>query len=201
MQFFVGNEKEMMTDVRKSFAVDIDNVLAHAEEEVQRLFQEVTGTTWPAGMYGSAGGLDHSQFDRACIETIFARFHEESIPRLPLLPGVKPALEHLQRRYRIVLITARRPTSRPQTLEWLNKHRLPFDALYHAEDKTDIPESLAAAIDDHPLHIQGYRAMGIQVFVMDQPWNRSFQDPQVTRVSDWNGLIEWLQSRPDASWP
>lgn len=191
----------MNRDVPKNFAVDIDNVLAHAEEEVQRLFQEVTGQPWPVGMYGSAGGLDQSQFDRECIETIFSRFHEESIPRLPLLPGVRPALERLQREYRIVLITARRAHSRPQTLEWLNKHSLPFDALYHTEDKTEIPESLVAAIDDHPVHIQGYREMGIQVFVMDQPWNQSVQDPQVTRVSGWDALIEWLENRPNASWP
>ena len=182
-------------DVRKNFAVDIDNVLAHAEEEVQRLFQEVTGEPWPTEMYGSAGGLDQSSLDRDCLETIFARFHEESIPRLPLLPGVKPALELLQTRYRIVLITARRPHSRPQTLEWLTKHALPFDALYHTEDKTTIPESLVAAIDDHPLHIQGYREMGIRVFLMDQPWNRSIQDPDVTRVCGWDALIDCLQVR------
>ncbi|MDR4496306.1 MAG: hypothetical protein AB7P17_06535 [Nitrospirales bacterium] len=186
--------------MQKIFAVDIDNVLAHAEEEVQRLFQEVTGEPWPIGTYGSAGGLDQSQLDRDRLEMIFSRFHEESIPRLPLLPGVKPALDLLHSRYRIVLITARRPHSRPQTLEWLTKHSLPFDALYHTEDKTKIPESLTVAIDDHPVHIQAYRDMGIQVFVMDQPWNQSVQDPQVTRVSGWDVLIQLLDGRPHGSW-
>lgn len=186
--------------MRKNFAVDIDNVLAHAEEEVQRLFQEVTGKPWPVGMYGSAGGLDHSQFDRESIEIIFSRFHEESIPRLPLLPGVKAALDVLHSQYRIVLITARRPHSRPQTLEWLTKYSLPFDVLYHTEDKTKIPESLSVAIDDHPFHIQAYRDMGIQVFVMDQPWNQSVQDPHVTRVSGWDALIQSLQDGSNGSW-
>jgi uncharacterized HAD superfamily protein len=191
----------MTRSVRKGFAVDIDNVLARAEDEVQRVYKELSGTPWPAGTYGSAGGLDTSPLDREFIEKVFQYFHEQSIPRLPLLPGVKPALELLSRQYRIVLITARRPDSRPQTLAWLARHGLPFDALYHAEDKTGIPESLSAAIDDHPAHIRGYCEMGIQVFLMDQPWNRDVQDPQVTRVSGWDALLQWLHSRWVPSWP
>ena len=54
----------MTSHIRPCFAVDIDNVLGRAEPEVQRLFQELTGTTWPLGMYGSAGGLDSSHIDR-----------------------------------------------------------------------------------------------------------------------------------------
>ena len=47
---------------RPCFAVDIDNVLARAEREVQRLYWELTGTVWPRGRYGSAGGLDLGRF-------------------------------------------------------------------------------------------------------------------------------------------
>ena len=54
----------MNVESRPCFAVDIDNVLGKAEPEVQRLFQEVTGTPWPAGKYGSAGGLDSSEHER-----------------------------------------------------------------------------------------------------------------------------------------
>lgn len=191
----------MPSMIRPCFAVDIDNVLGRAEPEVQRLFQELTGTLWPVGLYGSAGGLDTSQLDRELIEEIFSRFHEESIPRLPLFPGAKQALAVIHRRYRIIIVTARRPHSRPQTLQWLVSHGIPFDALYHTEEKTEIPESITAAIDDHPYHIQGYRALGMQVFVMDQPWNREIEHSDVIRVKGWDSLLQWLHVRHVGHWP
>lgn len=187
--------------IRPCFAVDIDNVLGRAEPEVQRLFEELTGTSWPVGLYCSANGLDTSQLARELIEEIFSRFHEESIPRLPLFPGAKQALTVIHRRYRIIIVTARRPYSRPQTLHWLESHGLPFDALYHTEEKTDIPESITAAIDDHPHHIQAYRALGRQVFVMDQPWNRAIPHADVIRVTGWDALVQWLHVRHLPHWP
>ena len=43
--------------MKPGFAVDIDNVLAAAEEEVQRIYHELTGKVWPRELYASAGGL------------------------------------------------------------------------------------------------------------------------------------------------
>ncbi len=191
-----------MKPVRRScFAVDIDNVLGRAEPEVQRLFEELSGSPWPVGRYGSAGGLDSSEFERSLIEEIFSRFHEESIPQLPLFPGAKYALEVIHRTCRIIIVTARRPYSRPQTLKWLTAHRLPFDALYHTEEKTEIPESITLAIDDHPEHLHSYQTVGARVFVMDQPWNRQVVDSDVIRVSGWDALLHWWHSRQlSSSW-
>ena len=178
--------------MRPCFAVDIDNVLARAEQEVQRLFRVITGVPWPRNTYGSAGGLDGSSLDQELVERIFVRFHEESIPRLPVLPGAKLALRRLQRQYRILIITARRETSRPQTLAWLNAHHLPFDELYHTEEKAEIPEKIVMAVDDHPLHVKAYCELGIRVFLMHQPWNQQVCHPLMTRVSGWDGLLQEL---------
>ena len=181
---------------RPCFAVDIDNVLARAEREVQRLFWELTGTPWPRGRYGSAGGLNVSDFAPDVIERIFSRFHEQSIPLLPMLPGAKFVLNLLRHRYRILIVTARRPTSRPQTLAWLTAHQIYFDELYHAEDKTEIPESIALAVDDHPVHAQAYCELGARVFLMDQPWNQSVSHPLMTRVDGWDALLQALHVGP-----
>jgi uncharacterized HAD superfamily protein len=191
----------MKADARPCFAVDIDNVLGRAEPEVQRLFQEITNTPWPIGRYGSAGGLDSSEYERAMIEEIFMRFHEESIPQLALYPGARYALKVIHQTCRIIIVTARRPYSRPQTLAWLTAHDLPFDALYHTEEKTEIPESISVAIDDHPEHLHSYQAVGARVFVMDQPWNRQVVDPNVVRVSGWDALLQWWHVRQLNIWP
>jgi hypothetical protein len=60
---------------------------------------------------------------------------------------------------------------------------------------------ITAAIDDHPHHIQAYRALDRQVFVMDQPWNRAIPHADVIRVSGWDALVQWLHVRHLSSWP
>ena len=177
---------------RPCFAVDIDNVLARAEREVQRLYVELTGEPWPRGLYGSAGGLDNDLLTKEVVEKIFVRFHEHSIPRLPLLPSARMGLKQLQHRYRIVIITARRPTSRPQTLKWLQTHQIPFDELYHTEEKADVPEDITLAVDDHPFHALAYCELGVRVFLMDQPWNKEVEHPLLTRISGWDDLLHRL---------
>lgn len=176
--------------MKPGFAVDIDNVLAVAEEEVQRIFHEITGESWPEEMYASAGGLDGSKVDRELIEQIFEYFHVQSIPSLPVVPGARAALEILQQQFRIVIITARRPSARPQTLEWLRTHGLPFDELHLSGDKTDVAEGLMFAVDDHPEHVEDYIGQGIQAFLMDQPWNRFYSAPGVKRVATWEQLLQ-----------
>ena len=181
--------------MRPGFAVDIDNVVAQAEQEVQRIFHELTGRSWPAETYASAGGLDMSNLAPNLIEEIFDYFHERSIPTLPLVPGARRVLQQLQEDYRIVLITARRPTARPQTLAWLEEHGIPFDELHHTKDKTDVAEGLVLAVDDHPEHVSDYLEQGVRVFLMDQPWNRTFSASGATRVSGWDELWRKLGMR------
>ena len=67
--------------------------------------------------------------------------------------------------------------------------------------KDDINECLVAAIDDHPQHIHGYVHLGIQVFVMDQPWNRTEIPSSVVRVSGWDALRQWMSVREIKGWP
>ena len=185
----------MKSECRLCLAVDIDNVLARAEAEVQRLFQELTGTAWPHGTYGSAGGLDASEIEQSLLEEIFDRFHKTSIPELPLLPGARQVLHAVQPDCRIIIVTARRPYSRPQTLQWLTNHHIPFEALYHTEEKTKIPEVITHAIDDHPHHLERYQELGAKVFVMDQPWNRHLTDPHIVRVTGWDAFLQWWHVR------
>lgn len=186
---------------RPVFGVDIDNVLAYAEREVQRIFTELTKKPWPRSLYASAGGLDGSALDRPLIETIFDYFHDHSISILPIFPGAKLALQRLQEQYRIIIITARRPSSRPQTLAWLRRHQIPFDELYHTDEKVDVPERIVMAVDDHPAHAQGFYEQGIPVFLMDQPWNRGISHPLMVRVTGWDALLQHVHYGNDFCWP
>lgn len=47
------------------------------------------------------------------------------------IPGAKETLEQLKKLgFRIVLLTSRRSSDRQKTVEWLEKHEIPYDEVY-----------------------------------------------------------------------
>jgi uncharacterized HAD superfamily protein len=186
----------LMTDngelKRPAFGIDIDGVLSDVDVMLNELAIQYTGKPWPLE-FAAAPSSTTELIPDHLLQQIFDDFHESRIPLLSILPGARAAMEHLQTRYRLVLVTARRATSEALTRDWLLEHGIPFDALYHLENKCEVPEALALAIDDHPRHIARYLEQGIRCFVMDYPRNRQLEShPQLTRVQSWPEVIEQL---------
>ena len=177
---------------RPAFGIDIDGVLSDVDVMLDELAIQYTGKPWPLE-FAAAPSSTTELIPDHLLQQIFDDFHESRIPLLSILPGARAAMEHLQTRYRLVLVTARRATSEALTRDWLLEHGIPFDALYHLENKCAVPEALALAIDDHPRHIARYLEQGIRCFVMDYPRNRQLEShPQLTRVQSWPEVIEQL---------
>jgi uncharacterized HAD superfamily protein len=177
---------------RPAFGIDIDGVLSDVDVMLDDLAIQYTGKQWPRE-FAAAPSSTTELIPDHLLQQIFDDFHESRIPLLSILPGAREALEHLQTCYRLVLVTARRATSETLTREWLLEHGIPFDALYHLENKCDVPEALSLAIDDHPRHIARYLEQGIRCFVMDYPRNRQLEPhPQLTRVQSWPQVIQQL---------
>lgn len=189
-------ERLLMTDngelKRSAFGIDIDGVLSDVDVMLDELAIQYTGKPWPLE-FAAAPSSTTELIPDHLLQQIFDDFHESRIPLLSILPGARAAMEHLQTRYRLVLVTARRATSEALTRNWLLDHGIPFDALYHLENKCEVPEALELAIDDHPRHIARYLKQGIRCFVMDYPRNRQLEShPQLTRVQSWPEVIEQL---------
>lgn len=181
---------------RPAFGIDIDGVLSNVDVMLDELAIQYTGRPWPRD-FAAAPSSTSALIPDDVLQQIFDEFHESRIPLLSILPGAREALEHLQTRYRLVLVTARRSTSEALTREWLLEHGLPFDALYHLENKCEVPEALSLAIDDHPRHISRYLEQGIRCFVMDYPRNRQLEPhPHLTRVQSWPQVIQQLSIDP-----
>jgi len=177
---------------RPAFGIDIDGVLSDVDVMLDELAIQYTGKPWPLE-FAAAPSSTTELIPDHLLQQIFDDFHESRIPLLSILPGARAAMEHLQTRYRLVLVTARRATSEGLTRDWLLEHGIPFDALYHLENKCAVPEALELAIDDHPRHIARYLEQGIRCFVMDYPRNRQLElHPQLTRVQSWPEVIEQL---------
>ena len=185
---------------RPAFGIDIDGVLSNVDVMLDELAIQYTGRPWPRE-FAAAPSSTSALIPDDVLQQIFDEFHESRIPLLSILPGAREALEHLQTRYRLVLVTARRATSEALTREWLLEHGLPFDALYHLENKCEVPEALSLAIDDHPRHIARYLEQGIRCFVMDYPRNRQLEPhPHLTRVQSWPQVIQELFIDPSPTY-
>lgn len=185
---------------RPAFGIDIDGVLSNVDVMLDELAIQYTGRPWPRE-FAAAPSSTSALIPDDVLQQIFDEFHESRIPLLSILPGAREALEHLQTRYRLVLVTARRATSEALTREWLLEHGLPFDALYHLENKCEVPEALSLAIDDHPRHIARYLEQGIRCFVMDYPRNRQLEShPHLTRVQSWPQVIQQLSIDPSPTY-
>lgn len=55
------------------------------------------------------------------------------------------------------------------TRAWLDIHELPFDSLTFSADKTVV--NLDYMVDDKPENYAALKAAGVQVYLMDRPWN------------------------------
>ncbi len=81
------------------------------------------------------------------------------------------------------IVTARglAPRAFEKTCSWLRRHKVPFDTLTFAEDKTVV--KLDAFIDDRPKNVDELRAAGVAAFLLE--CNRGDQWGHKWKVADW----------------
>jgi len=71
------------------------------------------------------------------------------------------------------------------TAHWLDKHRLPYRDLCFLGAKPEVEADLY--IDDAPHNVENLRALGNDVIVFDQPYNRELAGP---RANSWHEVEE-----------
>jgi uncharacterized HAD superfamily protein len=62
--------------------------------------------------------------------------------------------------------------SEENTFDWLFRHGMPFDSVDFTADKTSIPVDYM--IDDKPANYTALKNAGVDVLLMDAPWNQGF---------------------------
>ena len=177
--------------------IDFDDTLLDTRRVFVRILNEIHGTNhqledlhdyYLMGTFGCTAEY---------LESVFTRHFEELHASEPF-PGVQTAIKQAQTcGHVITIITARPAIHMPPLYQWLARHDLPSDrvisasksgekALRAAEAKIDI------FVDDNPRHALALAARGIRVLLLDRPYNRNCQDPNITRVPDWTAIREIL---------
>jgi uncharacterized HAD superfamily protein len=134
-------------------------------------------------------GVEERQYD----EFYFAfgtSMHNEAAVR----NHVQEVIGELYNTHYIHFVTAREEKMKFVSLDWLNRHRIPFDSitLLGSPDKVDMAKELECDLfieDSYDNAIQLAEA-GFEVLLIDCNYNRGPLLPNITRVNDWRQINE-----------
>lgn len=145
--------------------------------------------------------IDMDEAIRRVHEFIFSQMHDEVIP----VSGSVETIKELRNYYELHLITSREEKFKDKTLNWLNKH---FFNLFHKIHFTNsfgknknkkkksevcIENGIELMIEDAPIYATDLAEKGIEVLLLDKPWNRVDTHPLVKRVYDWKEIEKILK--------
>lgn len=132
-------------------------------------------------------GVEERQYD----EFYFAfgtSMHNEAAIR----SGVQEVISELYNTHYIHFVTAREEKMKFVSLDWLGRHRVPFDSisLLGSPDKVERVEELECDIfiEDCYDNAMQLAESGFEVLLIDCNYNRGPLLPNITRVYDWNQI-------------
>lgn len=82
-------------------------------------------------------------------------------------------LELKEAKYRIIIASHREEESRIPTINWLVKHRLPFDELHLSYDKTVLLPCCSIVVDDSPHVLEKAKNLNILATGLEFAWNKN----------------------------
>lgn len=184
---------------RARILVDCDGILGNFVDPTLDLIHQHTGdrhsrdeiTQWD--VFASVGKKEHEHIlDSAVRAGGFAL-------NMPVLPGAKEALARLEELGDVFIVTSNygAPNWVDERDQWFAKNfNFSRKKIINASAKFAVQGE--ALIDDSDSNLklwseQWYNKHGIPL-LFDSPWNRHVEHPGVHRVSDWDSLIDKLES-------
>jgi len=177
--------------------LDLDGVLAEFVEpfvtELKKKFDiDLTRSDIISYDLAEMTGLGKTEFDRFLDTLAASGFYASLEPT----HGVPSSVRSLAKLYDICILTTRPEASRRDTVRWLRRHRIPYDALEFCEfaNKVSKDDQLAVFVDDN-LEQAAIAAEHVGlVLLFDQPWNRANVMPgNCRRVAGWSEAVSILE--------
>ncbi|MFW6230253.1 MAG: 5' nucleotidase, NT5C type [Bacillota bacterium] len=130
------------------------------------------------------------------IEDFLAKNKEKIFSSVPPYQEAIDFLTKLKNKgHKIILITARHEDYRDITQNWLNKNNIPYDRLYHDEDKAPLAlnENLKLFVDDHKDNVREIKSAGIPALLFTRDHNLEADKSEYTaRVNNWQEIKEYI---------
>jgi len=137
-------------------------------------------------------GLGKTDFDGFLDRLATSGFYASLKP----VHGAPSSIRSLAKLYDICILTTRPQASQRDTVRWLGRHRIPYDALEFCEfgNKVSKDDQLAVFVDDN-LEQAAIAAEHVPlVLLLDQPWNRvNVMPSNCRRVAGWSEAVSILE--------
>ena len=185
-----------MSDRSFVFGVDLDGVVADFYVGLRPIAAEWLGVAMETLTPRVSWGLVEWGVDRAPggYERLhrFAVTQRELFLKMPPMPGAPQALRRLSiEGVRIRIITHRlfikyfHQVAVSQTIQWLDRHDIPYWDLCFMQQKTAVGADLY--IEDSPANIERLRAEGANTIVFTNSTNEHLPGP---RASSWDEVVQ-----------
>jgi 5'(3')-deoxyribonucleotidase len=185
-----------MTDRSFVFGVDLDGVVADFYGGLRPIAAEWLGVAVDSLTPRVSWGLAEWGVDRAPggYERLhrFAVTQRELFLKMPPMPGAPQALRRLSiEGVRIRIITHRlfikyfHQVAVSQTIQWLDRHDIPYWDLCFMQQKTAVGADLY--IEDSPANIERLRADGAKTIVFTNSTNEHLPGP---RADSWEDVLQ-----------
>ena len=134
----------------------------------------------------------------------FKEFHDsEDFDEISFIRNAKESIDKLKQDHELVFITARNLDWKQKTLNFFNKHfngddfKLVFsgDIYGGRRPKEEICKEMGinVLIEDHHEKTLNYANAGIDVILFDRPWNKNTSHDKITRVHNWNEILDKIK--------
>lgn len=192
-----------------NIGIDIDEVLAkfidtwhdflNEEYSVKYKFDDIYSYSIPE-VY------DFSKED--AVKRIFDFYNSKNFSTIEPYENSKEVLSELKGDHKLIIVTSRPTEIEKQTINWLDKHYKDlFDDIIltsgfsrkgfcqTGNNKADICHEydIDLFIEDAPAYCTGIAEEGIQVLMMDKPWNQDVKTgKKLKRIDNWNNVKEYI---------
>ena len=134
---------------------------------------------------------EHHERIRPYLTSVFQYGEHGVLSKAATLPDALDTLHTLHARDLVRgYVTRRNPRLKPLTQAWLDEHGFPAKPLIHVEEfepKSQRVRELGADImvEDAPHEAEELAQAGLQVILIDRPYNREVAGAGITRVHNW----------------
>lgn len=141
----------------------------------------------PLGSYS----VEHHERIRPYLTAVFQYGEHGVLSEAATLPHALDTLHALHTRNLVSgYVTRRNPRLKPLTQAWLDQHGFPSKPLIHVEENE--PKSVRVRelgadvmVEDAPHEAEELAAAGLNVILIDRPYNREVTGAGITRVHTW----------------
>lgn len=190
----------------KKIGIDFDDILFDFNHKYCQFHNERYGTNLcfdDIYTYDlrAVWNIDMDEAIRRVHEFISSQMHDEVSP----VSGSVKTIKQLSNIYELHLITSREEKFQNKTLNWLNRHfpnifnKIHFTNFFgenkikRMKSEVCIENGIKLMIEDAPVHATDLAEKGIEVLLLDKPWNRVETHSSVKRVYDWKEIGQILK--------